>query len=293
MSWALFTVIAAAAQTLRNALQRDLTTRLGVGSATYVRFLFGFPFALIFLALMRTMTGESLPSLSPSVWPPVIIAALTQIGATGLMLQAMRSKSFVVTTAYIKTEPVLAALFGLIFLGETLSVPMAIAILIATGGVVMTAWPKSRFPGGGVGALVSGLMAAALFAVSAVFFRAAIHALPTGSFGIRASTIPALGLFFQSLALTLYLALFDRPGLYAILRLWRPSLFAGFMGAAASQFWFLGFALATAGQVRTLALIEVFFARIVSGKMFSEKPAPREAFGLVLIVLGVALLFNS
>jgi hypothetical protein len=95
MSWALFTVIAAAAQTLRNALQRDLTTRLGVGSATYVRFLFGFPFALIFLALMRAMTGEALPALAPSVWPPVVIAALTQIGATGLMLQAMRSRSFV------------------------------------------------------------------------------------------------------------------------------------------------------------------------------------------------------
>ena len=47
----------------------------------------------------------------------------------------------------------------------------------------------------------------------------------------------------------------------AIFRAWRPSLFAGFMGALASQFWFLAFAIATAASVRTLALVEVLFAQ--------------------------------
>ena len=94
------------------------------------------------------------------------------------------------------------------------------------------------------------------------------------------------------MSLSAYLALTNRTALAAILKLWRPSLFAGFMGALASQFWFLGFALATAAKVRTLALIEVFFARIISGKMFSEKPTAREGLGLALIVVGVALLLN-
>ena len=47
--WAVFTVIAAFAQTLRNAMQRELTTSLGTVGATHVRFLFGLPFVLIFL----------------------------------------------------------------------------------------------------------------------------------------------------------------------------------------------------------------------------------------------------
>ena len=47
--WAVFTIIAAAAQTVRNAAQRELTGRLGTVGATHVRFLFGCPFALIFL----------------------------------------------------------------------------------------------------------------------------------------------------------------------------------------------------------------------------------------------------
>ena len=46
--WAVFTVIAAFAQTLRNAMQRELTTSLGTIGATHVRFLFGLPFVLFF-----------------------------------------------------------------------------------------------------------------------------------------------------------------------------------------------------------------------------------------------------
>jgi drug/metabolite transporter (DMT)-like permease len=183
-------------------------------------------------------------------------------------------------------------LFGLVFLGEHLSAGMVLAIAIATAGVMLTAWPKAGMGQGSWAALALGLTSAALFAISAIAFRAAIHALPSGGFGIRASTVLALGLVFQALTLSAYLAVTNRAALAAILRLWRPSLLAGFMGAFASQFWFLGFALASAAQVRTLALVEVFFARLVSGKMFSEIPTRREGLGLILIVAGVALLLS-
>lgn len=292
MLWAIFTLLAAASQTLRNALQRDLTQKLGVVGATHVRFLFGAPFALVFLALMMLGTGDAVPAIPVSALPAVAIAALAQIGATGLMLAAMTSKSFVVTTAYTKTEPVLVAIFGLVFLGEHLSAGMVLAIAVATAGVVLTAWPKEGMAEGSWGALALGLFSAAMFAISAIAFRAAIHALPSGGFGIRASTVLALGLIFQALVLSAWLAATNRAALAAIVRLWRPSLLAGFMGAFASQFWFLGFALASAAQVRTLALVEVFFARLVSGKMFSEVPTRREGLGLVLIVAGVALLLS-
>ena len=64
--------------------------------------------------------------------------------------------------------------------------------------------------------------------------------------------------------------------LRAIVRAWRPSLFAGFMGALASQFWFLAFALATAASVRTLALVEVLFAQAISRFVFKQATTPRE-----------------
>src|SRR6202158_1971939 len=139
MLWAVFTLIAAAAQTARNAMQRELTATLGTVGATHVRFLFGFPFALIFLAGVMIALGQELPRPPLVYWPWVIVGALTQIAATALMLAAMNDRSFVVVYAYIKTEPVQAALFGLLFLGDAVSPATAAAILIATAGVVTMA----------------------------------------------------------------------------------------------------------------------------------------------------------
>ncbi len=115
MLWAVFTLIAAAAQTARNAMQRELTATLGTVGATHVRFLFGFPFALIFLAGVMVVTGAPPAACrrSPS-GRGSSAAPLAQIAATAPMLAAMNDRSFVVTYAYIKTEPVQVALFGLI-----------------------------------------------------------------------------------------------------------------------------------------------------------------------------------
>ena len=82
----------------------------------------------------------------------------------------------------------------------------------------------------------------------------------------------------------------EREVLFAIARAWRPSLFAGFMGALASQFWYLAFAIATAASVRTLALVEVLFAQAISRFVFGQPTSRREAAGIVLIVVGVILL---
>src|SRR6476659_9086554 len=137
MLWAVFTLIAAAAQTARNAMQRELTANLGTVGATHVRFLFGFPFALLFLFGLVAVTGDHLPTPPPAFWPWVLAGALGQIAATALMLAAMGERSFVVAYAYIKTEPVQVALFGLIFLGDKVTPLSAAAILSATAGVIV------------------------------------------------------------------------------------------------------------------------------------------------------------
>ena len=104
--WAVFTVVAAFFQTLRNAMQRELTGSLGTVGATHVRFLFGFPFAVIFLIGLVVGTDVPLPRPGLAFWPWVIDGAFAQVAATALMLMAMGERSFVVTIAYIKTEPI-------------------------------------------------------------------------------------------------------------------------------------------------------------------------------------------
>src|ERR1700745_2312524 len=97
--WAVYTVVAAAGQTARNAMQRELTTSLGAVGATHVRFLFGFPFALLFLTRAVFFNQAALPRPAPLFWLWIVSGALTQIVGTALMLMTMTERSFVVTVA--------------------------------------------------------------------------------------------------------------------------------------------------------------------------------------------------
>ena len=221
------------------------------------------------------------------MWPWVFLGAGAQIAATALMLAAMNDRSFVVVYAYIKTEAVQAALFGLIFLGDVVT-PAGAAILIATTGVVIMALKPGTAMD--VRATLLGLAAGAMFALSAVGFRGAILSLELPSYVMAATFTLVTGLLLQSVVLSLYLWQRDRAVLFAIVRAWRPSLFAGFMGALASQFWFLAFALAAVASVRTLALVEVLFAQAISRFVFKQATTARELIGILLIVIGVALL---
>jgi drug/metabolite transporter (DMT)-like permease len=289
--WAIFTVIAAAAQTARNAMQRQLTGNLGTVGATHVRFLFGFPFALISLIAIAFISGSSLPRPGPAFWPWVVVGALAQVAATALMLAAMNDRSFVVTIAYIKTEPVQVALFGFVLLGDVVTLPMAFAILIATTGVIVMSL-KPGMPGGLKPTLL-GLAAGAMFGLSATGYRGAILTLSDASYVMAATFTLVVGLFIQSVAPTLYLWLRDRAVLVAIARAWRPSLLAGLVAAVSSQFWFLAFALASVASVRTLALVEVLFAQAISRFVFGQPTSARESAGIMLVVIGVALLMWS
>jgi drug/metabolite transporter (DMT)-like permease len=292
--WAVFTVVASAGQVLRNAQQKELTATLGTVGATHVRFLFGLPFGVIFLAIVLAATRLPLPQLNATALAWTVTAALAQIGATALMLAAMRDRSFVVVTAYAKTEAMQVALFGLLFLGDHVTFSLAAAILIATIGVLLVSWPRST---GGEAftwqPALLGIGSGAMFAIAAIGFRGGIRALDTPSFVLAATTTLAVGLLIQTVVLTVYLLIFDRKILDAIFRLWRPSLLAGFTGAFASQMWFLAFALETAAKVRTLALIEIPMAQLLSRNLFKQTLASREALGIALIVSGVVLLLNS
>jgi drug/metabolite transporter (DMT)-like permease len=288
--WAVFTIIAAASQTVRNAMQRELTATLGTVGATHVRFLFGFPFALAFLVGVLVFTGLSLPRPGFVFWLWVLAGTVTQVLATALMLAAMGERSFVVAIAYIKTEPVQVAVFGFLVLGDALTVPMSIAILVATAGVItMSFKPRGRAKADALPTLL-GLGSGAMFALAAVTYRGGILSLEGTLFVMAATFTLAAGLALTASLLSLYLALRDRAVLVAILRAWRPSLFAGAMGAFSSEFWFLAFALTTAASVRTLGLVEVLFAQAISTFVFRQPTSRREAAGIVLVVIGVVLL---
>lgn len=286
MIWVAATVIAALAQTGRNAAQAGLTARVGTIGATAVRFLFGLPFALTALALAALVWQIPLPDLRAVGF--AAMGAAAQIAATAFMLMTMRGQSFGVATALMKTEPVTLALIGALILAEPLGPARMGAILLATVGVVLSSgasWSRA-----GLIPVVNGVTAGALFGLSAIGFRGAILALPSGGFFLRALTVLALTLAMQAAAMLIWLVWRDRAALRGIARDWKTSLAAGALGAFASLFWFIGFALTSAANVRTLALIEVVFAQILSGRVLRQKVRPVQILGMVLIVIGVGWL---
>jgi drug/metabolite transporter (DMT)-like permease len=287
--WIGFTIAAAAGQTARNAMQRGLTATLGTAGATHVRFLYGLPFALVFFTGANLFVPGPVPTLTPTFFGWVVVASIGQILATGLLLAAMQARSFVVSVAYSKTEPVQVALFGVLFLGDHLTPLATLAVVVATIGVLVMSWKPAQ-GGDTIRPAALGIASGALFAIAAVFFRGAIGSLDSPSFVLRATTTLVVGLALQSLILTLWLWLREPETMRAILRAWRPSLVAGFMGAAASQMWFLAFALETAARVRTLGLVEILFAQIVSRQIIREGSRWQDVVGILLVIAGVAVV---
>jgi drug/metabolite transporter (DMT)-like permease len=291
MLWVLTTLIAAAAQTARNAMQSSLTARLGTIGATQVRFLYGFPFALAFLAIVMLVAGETAPGPNVTFLSFTVGGAVAQIFGTALLLAAMQLRSFSVATAFGKTEAVQVAVFGLVILGDALTLLRVAAILVATAGVFLIAVkPGQKWDAESLRPALFGIASGGLYAIAAVGFRGGILALGDAPYFLRATTTLAWSLGIQATLLGVWMAGFDRENLLKSLALWRQSLFAGFMGAFASQFWFLGFSLTTAANVRTLGLVEVLFAQAVSRRFFAEVASLRELSGMALVVVGVGVL---
>ena len=286
--WIAAALIAALAQTGRNAAQAGLTARLGTLGATGVRFLFGLPFAILFLVVASRFVA--IPPVSATAVSWTALGAAAQVGGTALMLMAMSLRGFAVATALIKTEPVTLAILGALVLAEPLGVQRMGAILVATFGVLMLSgggWRRA-----GWAPLLLAVTAGGMFGLSAIGFRGAILSLDSGGHMIRATTILVVSLVLQTAIVGGWLALTARGTLAAMVGVWRESLGAGFLGALASQFWFIGFALAPAADVRTLALVEVIFAAAVSRRRREAMGRP-EIAGMALVLVGVAWLLRS
>ncbi len=293
--WVPFTIAAASAQVVRNGAQARLTRTIGTLGATQVRFVFGLPFALLFLLAALAVSGQPLPAFSAAAMGWVSLGAVSQILATAAMLVVMNRRAFGVAYAYIKTEPAIVAVMGVILLGDRLGPLTWAAVAIVTVGVLVA----SSRPGEYVGLLSEGRMiawgvgAGALFGLSAIAFRGAIGLLEGGDFMIRALTVLAISLSIQTALLGVWLALRDRAAFAGSLMVWRKSLGVGFLGAVASGCWFIAFALTPAANVRTLGLIEMPLAALLARRLTGKATSRHELAGMVIVMAGVALLLTS
>ena len=295
-AWIPLTLAAAFLQNLRSALQKSLKDHLSDGGATYVRFAFGVPVAFVYLAAVLYWEDAVPPdaSLVFALWAG--LGGIAQILGTLLLLQAFSSRSFAVSTAYSKTEPLQVAIFGALLLGEFVSIEAALAIAISLSGVVLLGAARARSAGGAIRELVRGrgamrgLLSGSAFAVAAVCYRAAALELPSGGVALRAATTLVWVISFQSLLMTAVLY-WKQPGeLRRVAGQWRAASWVGISGALASVGWFTAMTLTNAAYVRAVGQLELVFALFSSAWFFREPILRLEWLGIVAILVGVLML---
>ncbi|MDP3136290.1 MAG: DMT family transporter [Burkholderiaceae bacterium] len=296
-SWAWIPVVicAAAAQTARNASQRSLIATVGTLAATLSRFLYGLPFAMLWLLFVWKFAAPQShgPVFTLRYFAWLSFGALSQLAATGLLMLAMKERNFLVGTTLTKTEVLQVALFGAVFLHEVPGWISMLAIFVATVGVLMLSAPRAMVSLRGLWTdrtVWYGLASGAGFAMAAVGYRGASLEQAGMSFWLIGAWGVLLAQALQSSLVVGYLLLREPTRLIAIARAWKVSLVAGSTGALASFGWFTAVAMHSAAEVRTLALVEVLFSYLVSHRLMGERLALREKLGLGLMMLGLVVI---
>lgn len=289
--WVLFTLIAAAVQTVRFMLQKQLKgVGLSTGGATFSRFLFAAPIALLAAGGGLAATGLAIPSLGPSFWGFILLGAIGQIVATFLTVALFSLRNFAVGIAFTKTETVQVAAFSALILSERISAAGWLAIAIGFAGLMFIS--KSPEPGARIfgRAALYGTVAGALFGVSAIGYRGATLALEPLPFLVRAVVALAATTTMQTALMLIWLQWREPGEAGRVLRLWRRTLPVGVTGVLGSMGWFAAFALQNAAYVRALGQVEVVFTMLASVLFFREKLRPREVLGVALVVVSVIAL---
>ena len=294
--WIPITIAAAFLQNLRSAAQKHLKTVMGTTGATFVRFGFGLPFALAYLGGLSLLGGYRIPAPNAEFIAWVLIGALGQIVATFLLIHLFSYRNFAVGTAYSRTEPAQAALFGLVFLGERVTGGTLAAIAISVFGVMLISvahmtmsWRNLVASVFARNALI-GLASGTLFGIAAVGYRAASLSLGGPNFVMQAATTLAWTIAIQTVVMTAWMAWKDRAEFGRIARAWKVSLFTGAAGATASFGWFMAMTLQQAAVVKALAQVEMLFTFAASVFFFHEKINRLETTGCLLIVAGIVVL---
>ena len=294
--WIPITLGAAFLQNIRSSLQKYLKGRMGTTGATFVRFGFGMPFVWILLWVLHHFIGYGFPAISARFIVWMLIGGITQITATFLLIHLFSFRNFAVGTAYSRTEPAQAALFGFILLGEGIGNSALIAIAICVGGVMLISVARTQltirtlFASLGQRTAIIGLLSGAGFGMSAISYRAASTALGGPNFIMQAAVTLAFVITFQTVIMMVWMLLRERGEFSRIAKAWKPSLVVGIVGATASFGWFTAMTLQNAAVVKALAQVEMLFAFATTVLFFKERINRLEIAGCALIVLGVVVL---
>ena len=294
--WIPITLFAVVMQTVRTAGQKQLTAHLDPISVTLVRFLFGLPFAAVYLLCVVAWSDASLPPLNGTFVVYTALGGVAQIIATVLLIHLFSLRNFAVGTTYARTEAFLTAFIGALFFGEWISVQGWVAIVISVAGVVVLTVARSHVDSGSIlgrlwnRAAAIGLASGLGFALASLSIRKASLSFGIDDFLLSAGMTLVLMIVLQTLIMVVYVAV-RSPGQFAIMaRQWRISTFVGLTSALGSIGWFTAMTVDRAAYVKALGQVEFLFALAISTLFFRERTTRVELMGMMLVAGGVVIL---
>ena len=292
--WIWITIFAAFMQNIRFMLQKYLRgASLSTGGATFSRFLFSSPLVALGIILYIQATGGEWPELSGRFWLFVMAGGLGQILATACVVALFTQRNFAVGIVFKKTEVVQTALIGLVILGEGVSAWGIIAIAIGFVGVVLLSDPPeggARFFNKAAG---FGLASGALFGIASIGYRGAALELGGDDVFLRAGVALACATAFQTLVMTVYLAIREPGEISRVAASWRVSSIVGVTSMLGSFGWFTAFALQNAAYVKALGQVELVFTFLGSYFIFKERSTRREMIGIALVIVSILCIIAA
>ncbi len=293
--WLPATLCGALLQAWRTAVQHRVRQELSVNAAGFVRYFYGFPVTCLLLFLYMKWQQADIPILTPALLFYAVLVGLAQLLATNLLIMAFGYRSYVVGTAYAKTEAVQGALLALLLLGEQLAVLSWFGIVVGVAGVMLLSLGTEKLRAADLfgqitqPAALCGLGAGFLFALTSIFVKRATFTLSGDDLVFKALIVLVLVVFLQMLMQGSYLLLREREQIARIFRTWRISGQVGVLAALGSACWFTGFATAPVALVRAVGQVEVIFT-LAFGHFYLREPLKRsEAYGLLIVALGVVM----
>ncbi|MEM7295236.1 MAG: DMT family transporter [Pseudomonadota bacterium] len=288
--WVWITLTAAAVQTIRFMLQKELrATRLSTSGATFARFGFGAPLAVLCMGLVLTRYG--VPEVRPGFYAYALVGGAAQILGTMATVALFQMRNFAVGLTFAKLEVILTAIIGFVVLGDRLSLPIVVAISVGVGGVLALAevgcagrprlWSHST---------LLGLAAGLLLGVSGVCYRGASFEVLSEVPLVRSSITLAFVTLSQSLAMAIAMRWREPGQLTLVFTNWRIASLVGLTSMLGSLGWFTAFTLKSVAEVKALAQVELIFAALASALWFGERMTARELIGLVLVGSSVVAL---
>ena len=289
-------LIATALQTARNAGQKRLAEKLSAASATWVRFVFGLPIAVIYCLALWNAHAPHIGMLNIEFFHYCLLAAICQLTGTFLLILLFKLRNFAVGSTYVRSEAIIAAFIGAIFFEDILSFSGWVAVGISVVGVVLISLTNIEFNKEQIrlfffnSSAGIGLLCGLAFGIGSFFIRDASLSLEGINFLFTSALTLLSVLLFQTVGLGILLVIKTPADIKKMIALWRQCIFVGVTSALGSIGWFTALTIQRVTYVKALAQIEFIFALLVSYFIFGEKSSKIEILGMVLVVSGILIL---